>query len=178
MKYVDPDGRMARTAIDPGAPWWKKALYEMSWDPTIGPTILASAPARIGGSLALRLAAKIPLIRSLVTRAQTGVVLGESSDRVAAAAKELGASTFEAAWTNFDDVMAKNMRWLQEQIDTGATILDIGLDSARPYQGLAKGLFYQAEVKLLRRSGFQRQFVGHKLINGEVVPVYRWEKLP
>lgn len=51
----------------------------------------------------------------------------------------------------FIGVMRENMAWLRQKIADGYEVIDIGLDASRT----ERGVFYQAETKVVQRTGAQ-----------------------
>jgi hypothetical protein len=107
-------------------------------------------------------------------QAAGAVVVGETMSRVIPVANELDAKTFEGSPTRIPvaELMQRNIEWLQQQIERGAKILDIGLDAARK----AGSVFYKAEVRYLLESGFARRFDHVRIMNGIKVIVWKWVK--
>ena len=100
------------------------------------------------------------------------LLLGENmAERVEPLAEEINAATFNVPWTNMADMLARNMSWLQSQIDRGARIFDIGRDLTRD-----PSPFYNAEVNLLQANGYERVFLRLTLVQGEVQALYEWVK--
>lgn len=62
------------------------------------------------------------------------------------------------------------MRWLAEQVASGARIFDIGLDVRRA----AGGKFFKAEAAFMARLGYKRQFVRLVEIEGKTYRMYEW----
>src|SRR6202011_5624748 len=56
-------------------------------------------------------------------KAPAGVLLGENMATVTGGAEKLGLSTFKETGSTFAETMAKNMKWLGDQVKSGAKIL-------------------------------------------------------
>jgi RHS repeat-associated protein len=169
-RYTDPDGREHVQEPD-----FTKPLSEANgWDQH--PSVSWAFNAE---STLLSFAADEFLIGPAIGRAAstvTGffrrpVLLGENMVRVSAGAKTLGAKIFGETGATFAETMTKNMKWLADQVKSGAKILDIGLDVAR---GGRTGVFYKAEVAFMEAAGYTRQFVKLVEVNGKTYRMFQW----
>jgi len=172
LRYTDPDGR--EHVQEPG---FTKPLSEASWSDA--PTPIRASFYAIGFGLSLAadeflIGPAFGKVASAVVGAfRSPVLLGENMPRVTAAAREIGAKTFGDPGVTFAETMAKNMKWLANQVKSGAKILDIGPDVAQvPRTGL--GVFYKAEVAFLEGAGYTRKFVRFVELNGKTLRMYQW----
>ena len=72
---------------------------------------------------------------------------------------------------NFRRDLAKNLKWLANQVPSGAKIYDIGLDASR---GRRTGVFFKAEVAFMEKMGYTRKFVKTVEIDGRTYRMYEW----
>ena len=83
------------------------------------------------------------------------VVIGETAERVAQYAKDIGAGFYKPTGKvekiGLEKAIANNIRWLKNQIKEGKKIIDIGRDVERTGR---PGPFYQAEKSFLEKLGF------------------------
>jgi hypothetical protein len=101
-------------------------------------------------------------------KGEGAVVLGESMEtRVLPAAERLGAGTYGGR-----ALIEENVRWVEDQISKGKTVLDIGLDATR--NASKRSPFYAAEVQTLLKHGFKRVEVGTIEIRKQTFTVYQW----
>ncbi len=86
------------------------------------------------------------------------IIIGENMDRVRAFASANGGQTYRP-WANdpFDKGlgMARNERWLKDQIRDGRKIIDIGPDFARRAATGAARDFYELERRVLREANYE-----------------------
>lgn len=172
LRYTDPDGQ-AIVCGSPACQEYARRMAELKRE-------YESASGFAKGWAFVKYALAAGEILSIGTMALTvpragvegvSVVLGEGMSRVEAVAKELGAGIFEGGTGAHVPLDARNLGWLQAQIDKGATIYDIGLDAARVG---GRSPFYSAEVALLKKSGYIWKFVKFMMANGEVYEVGQW----
>ena len=172
LRYTDPDGR-GIVCVSAACQDYARRMAELKKE-------YESASGFAKGWAFVKYAFVAGEILSIGTMALTvpragvegvSVVLGEGMSRVEAVAKELGAGIFEGGTGAHVPLDARNLAWLQAQIDKGATIYDIGLDAARVG---GRSPFYSAEVALLKQSGYVWKFVKFAMANGEVYEVGQW----
>ena len=165
LRFTDPDGREVPVVVD-------GKMYNMGLEG--GPALTqqqATVAAAVYGSGFVGGLALAFLAPQTIASVTTGsVVLGETMPRVEPVAEQLGAKTFQAPWTSFADVLAKNAAWLKEQMASGNRIYDIGLDAARA----TRSDFYAAETKALQAAGYARQYVRDVKVGEVVQKVYEW----
>jgi hypothetical protein len=85
-------------------------------------------------------------------------------------ARELGAGVFSGGVGGHVGLEARNLGWLQAQINNGGAIYDIGLEAGRS----SRSIFYSEEVKLLINNGYVRKFVKFVMVDGEVYELAQW----
>jgi hypothetical protein len=85
------------------------------------------------------------------------IVIGESTERIKKAVKDLRAKGIDATWyrawkKNFAEEIydetqsvARNKRWIRDKAKKGFEVFDVGIDRRRP----ERSIFYKAEKKML-----------------------------
>ena len=165
LRYIDPDGREIRCMC--GGVSEKVRDLQKQYDAASGLTKLW-----VGIRLAIEEASLLPtpfVLEAVGERAV--VVLGETMTRVNAVAEVVRANTFREAFTTLSETMARNIKWLETQIGSGAKIYDIGYN----VESETRGVFYAAEVKTLENAGYTRRFV--KVVMGSdsnLYELYEW----
>jgi hypothetical protein len=87
------------------------------------------------------------------------VVIGENMRRVEQYAATVGAHVYSPKRMNpviRDQSIARDKRWLRDQIRQGKTVVDIGPDFARRQRGDPPSPWYGAERQVLRETGYKR----------------------
>jgi RHS repeat-associated protein len=178
LRYTDPTGRES----DPGE---LDCLDPQAMSRFIGSALhlsalreafsgIGSAPWNeklMAGAIGVIAAADVGSNFLAPEKATVGVLLGENMATVTGGAEKLGLSTFRETGSTFADTIAKNMKWLGDQVKSGAKIFDIGLDASR---GGRTGVFFKAEVAFMEKAGYTRQFAKLTEIDGKTYRVYEW----
>jgi RHS repeat-associated protein len=157
-----------------GATWFSRVWGHVSR--LTGPQLqrLRQEIAEIGYQLATNQRGSFRLASS--TSELRGVLLGEFMPRVRAAGEATGLRVWPARnwddWVESGVEVAKNMRWLRDQIRSGVNIYSLGKTP-----GYSRGAYYKQEVSLLLKHGYRRKFVGMIDVPGfGEVPLYIWTK--
>ena len=98
------------------------------------------------------------------------IVIGENMKRVRQYADEIGGHAYRP-WKNdpfdYDLAMKRNKRWINDMMDEGREIIDIGPDFARRRAGVAPSAFYNMERSQLKGySNYKKAFSRHGTYGG------------
>ena len=81
------------------------------------------------------------------------VVIGENMKRIKKAAKQIGATWYQAWNINPWDAnlaMRRNEVWIRRKMKEGCLIIDIGIDPTRN----TRSPFYAMEIRILQQEGY------------------------
>ncbi len=109
------------------------------------------AVASVGGSVLEGLIGRATVAATGGSSGATGrVLIGETMERVEAAAAEHGAATFQTTARTARQMWKENSSWLRKAMREGKEVLDIGENALRPI----RSPFYRAETNLLKLRGY------------------------
>jgi hypothetical protein len=97
-------------------------------------------------------------------------MLGQTMDRVRAAAASTGSLAFETDATEVGQMWAENETLLENAIQRGYRIFDIGRDAARA----DPGYFHPKEELFLASRGLHAVHAGWVFVRGELTEVFEW----
>ncbi len=125
-----------------------------------GHNVITGQDVGFGGRVVAGLGAVVPgvsggMIRGAGKLLPKTIVIGENMQRVRGAARLLSAKTFEVPFLKEwdDDIgMFLNTSWLQEMVDEGYWVVDIGIDKGRSL----RSAFYGMEQRVTRELGARR----------------------
>jgi len=174
LRYIDPDGRQTEDADGSDPDDSHHGIFGSSGLANVRriDRVFMAALDKINDAALNYLATVATLDIPLpFMRGRTAVLLGENMGRVGPLAEQLKLATFRGTGRTTTETLAMNLKWLAGQMKKGASILDIGLDASR---GGTSGAFYKAEVQLLQKAGWKREFVRFAKMNGKTYRMYRW----
>ncbi|MBI2946800.1 MAG: RHS repeat-associated core domain-containing protein [Verrucomicrobia bacterium] len=156
---------------NPSSKWWEKTLASTSL------SLNAMTDGVLPNAGAILKARKRLCVEGVENaKRATPVLLGEYMPRVRTAGEANGFRVWPArnwdAWVKEGVEVQKNMRWLRDQIRSGAEIYSLGKTP-----GFQRGNYYREEVTELLKNGYRRRSAGTINVPGfGEVKLYKWVK--
>ena len=155
VNFSDPMG-LCKNPLGGGLAGLQCAVEDIGTAIKRAPSELASM-AKVAVTNPIASQAVFGIIGEGASAARVGrIVIGETAERVAAYAIEHGAEHFVPKTQGFVNMMRENMTWLRDKIGQGYEVIDIGLDPTRA----KRGVFYEAESKVIQRTGVATKKAG------------------